>query len=179
MIPELSHLLFQEKSNCDCQCHPDPSRSKVGTIQVFARNKGPIENFSYDLFPIDEVHKIGILDLRILNLDRNMCNILVQKTTSSNLAESFDEEWKLVPIDHGLSIPDTLEVNSFELAWMSFPQSFEPFSKKSLDYINELDIIADIKMLEQAFPFRSVCLRNMRISQTLLKLGANNGLTLA
>jgi len=171
--------MFHENSNCDCQCHPDPSRSKVGTIQVFARNKGPIENFSSDLFPTDEVHKIGILDLRILNLDRNMCNILVQKTTSSNLAASFDEEWRLVPIDHGLSIPDTLEVNSYELAWMSFEQSSDPFSKKSLEYIEELDIKSDIKILEQTFPFRPVCLRNMRISTTLLKIGAKKGLTLA
>jgi hypothetical protein len=40
---------------------------------------GPIENFSYSMFQKDEIHKIAILDLRILNLDRNECNILVLK----------------------------------------------------------------------------------------------------
>ena len=44
---------------------------------MFVKNKGPVENFSWDLFEKDEVHKIGILDVRMLNLDRNTCNILV------------------------------------------------------------------------------------------------------
>ena len=39
----------------------------------------PIENYSCDLFPADEIHKIAILDLKMLNLDRNECNILVTK----------------------------------------------------------------------------------------------------
>ncbi len=43
------------------------------------KSKGPIENFSCNLFEKDEIHKIAVLDLRILNLDRNECNILVQQ----------------------------------------------------------------------------------------------------
>ena len=50
---------------------------KIGSFQIFVKNKGSVENYSWDLFAVDEVHKIGILDLRILNLDRNNCNILV------------------------------------------------------------------------------------------------------
>ena len=50
---------------------------KIGSLQSFVESEGPIENFSSDLFPKDEIHKIAILDLRILNLDRNECNILV------------------------------------------------------------------------------------------------------
>jgi len=30
------------------------------------------------MFEVDEIHKIAVLDLRILNLDRNTDNILVQ-----------------------------------------------------------------------------------------------------
>lgn len=41
-------------------------------------NKGPIENYSHSMFSAEEVHKIGVLDLRILNLDRNVCNLLVK-----------------------------------------------------------------------------------------------------
>jgi hypothetical protein len=44
---------------------------KFGSLQYFMKNEGAIENFSSDNFPRDEVHKIAILDLRILNLDRN------------------------------------------------------------------------------------------------------------
>ena len=52
---------------------------KSGSIQEFVKSIGPIENFSSDLFSVDEIHKIAVLDLRLLNLDRNACNILVQK----------------------------------------------------------------------------------------------------
>ena len=88
------------------------------------------------------MHKIGILDLRILNLDRNCCNILVQ--TKKSYDDDIEDTWSLIPIDHGLSIPDTLEVSSFELAWMSFSQSEAPFSSRSIEYINSIDIDADI-----------------------------------
>ena len=43
------------------------------------KSDGCVEDFSSDLFSTEEVHKIGILDLRLMNLDRNTCNILVQK----------------------------------------------------------------------------------------------------
>jgi len=45
---------------------------------MFVESDGPIENFSSDLFSRDEVHKIAVLDIRILNIDRNECNILVR-----------------------------------------------------------------------------------------------------
>lgn len=44
---------------------------KFGSLQCFQDNEGAIENFSSDMFSKDEVHKIAILDIRILNLDRN------------------------------------------------------------------------------------------------------------
>lgn len=34
------------------------------------------------LFEVDDVHKIGILDIRLLNLDRHLGNILVHKVGS-------------------------------------------------------------------------------------------------
>lgn len=89
----------------------EQSQTKVGSLQAFVESEGPIENFSADLFHKDEIHKIGVLDLRILNLDRNACNILVRRENNS---------LKLVPIDHGLSIPDSLAVSSYDLAWLSF-----------------------------------------------------------
>jgi len=51
---------------------------KIGSLQSFVESDGPLENFGRDEFSKDEIHKIAILDLRILNLDRNECNILVQ-----------------------------------------------------------------------------------------------------
>ena len=50
---------------------------KAGSLQEFVPSVGPIENFSPDLFSAGEIHKIAVLDMRLLNLDRNACNILV------------------------------------------------------------------------------------------------------
>ena len=86
---------------------------------------------------------------------------------------------RLIPIDHGLSIPDTLAVCSYDLVWLSFAHAEQPFSEQSLEYIRSIDIMQDIKLLEETFKFRPQCLRNMRISSTLLKKGAEAGLTLA
>ena len=52
-------------------------KGKIGSFQMFVENQGPIENYSPSIIPTQEVHKIAILDLRLLNLDRNECNILV------------------------------------------------------------------------------------------------------
>lgn len=144
--------------------------AKIGTLQAFCHNVGPLENFSEDLFSADEVHKIGILDMRILNLDRNACNIMVTKVAG---------KYQLVPIDHGLSMPDSLAVSAFDLVWTGFPQAHEPFSARSLAYIQSVDVIKDLEMLEASLYFRPICLRNIRISTTLLQVGAANGLTLA
>jgi hypothetical protein len=86
---------------------------------------------------------------------------------------------RLIPIDHGMSIPETLEVCSYDLIWLSFSQANKPFSQKSLNYIKSIDIMKDINLLEDIFKFRPICLRNMRISTTLLKKSAEAGLTLA
>jgi hypothetical protein len=93
----------------------------AGSLQEFVKSEGPIENFSDDLFSADEVHKIAVLDLRLMSLDRNTCNILVQRQENS-------ESLKLIPIDHGLTLPDSLEVATFDLVWLEFKQAHEPFS---------------------------------------------------
>jgi hypothetical protein len=119
----------------------------------------------------------------MLNLDRNNCNILVQQARpnfcefeldssandSANSSESYENNnLSLVPIDHGLSIPDTLEVSGYNLAWTSSNQADQPFSQRSLEFIKSLDIIGDVAMLERSLNFRPICLRNMRIASTLL-----------
>lgn len=69
---------------------------------------------------MDEIHKIAVLDLRLLNLDRNACNILVQNHADPS---SGEQRKTLVPIDHGLTIPDSLAIQSFDLAWLDYPQA--------------------------------------------------------
>lgn len=75
---------------------------------------------------------------------------------------------KLIPIDHGMCIPDNLCIQSFDLTWLGWRQAALPFSQKSLDYIDKLNVIKDITLLEKTFNFRPICLRNIRISGILL-----------
>ena len=148
---------------------------KFGSLQLYVDSEGPIENFSPDLFSKDEIHKIAILDIRLLNLDRNECNILVKTKIDKKTGKRVR---KLIPIDHGLSIPDNLSICTFDIVWLNWSHAEQPFSKRTLKYIEELDIKEDIKILERAFKFRPICLRNIRITSTLLKRAAAAGLNL-
>jgi len=105
--------------------------------------------------------------MRVCNLDRNACNILVS-----------EDHKTLIPIDHGLTIPESLEVCTYDLAWLSFPQADECFSQKTRVFISQINIDEDIDLLEKTFNFRPECLRNMKITTLLLKRAAARGLTL-
>lgn len=150
---------------------------KYGSLQYFVRADDAASNFSSDLFSVDEVHKIGILDLRIMNLDRNDGNLLVKKHAAKENKKS-KYEYQLIPIDHSLSIPDNLEVYSYDICWMDWEQSHSKFSPRSFEYIGKIDVLKDVRKLDNTFRFRKICLRNIRITGTLLKKGAMAGLTL-
>ncbi len=65
-----------------------------------------------------------------------------------------------------------------EYCWLSWPHKDRPFSEKTLQYIKSINIMEDIEMLNSQYKFRPICLRNMRLSNTILKKGAAAGLTL-
>jgi hypothetical protein len=85
--------------------HRDQSQQgpKLGSFQAFAFSDGLAEDFSSSKFPVDEVHRIALLDIRTLNCDRNAGNLLVRR----NLPGS---SLSLVPIDHGYCLPEVLEI---------------------------------------------------------------------
>jgi len=148
-------------------------RAQVGSLQAYITNDGPSCDFGPSMFPVDEVHKLGILDLHMFNIDRNDGNILVRKTPKA---------CQLFPIDHGFSLPDFRKLSdaceSLRYDWMQWPQVQVPFSAESLAHIASIDIEADIDMLRERLQLSEECLMSMRISATLLKKGAAAGLTL-
>ena len=89
---------------------------KYGSLQQWVQADDVAENLSSSLFSRDEVHKIGMLDLRILNLDRNEANLLVRKKKRKGGCY-----YELLPVDHGMSFPATLEVSSLDLCWSDWP----------------------------------------------------------
>jgi hypothetical protein len=71
---------------------------KVGSLQMFKENDGSCEDMGPRAFPVKEVHKIAVLDIRLANADRHAGNILVSKEEGAT--------YKLIPIDHGYCLPE-------------------------------------------------------------------------
>lgn len=70
--------------------------TKQGSLQLYVPHYCSAEDVSSSLFPADEVHRIGILDIRLFNTDRNADNILVCPTFPEDrpnhaLSDSDDE----------------------------------------------------------------------------------------
>jgi len=143
-------------------CYPNgQSHPKSGSIQRYKENIGDASTISYTRFPVEEVHRIGILDIRLNNLDRNYENILLQKKMNGQL--------HLVPIDHTYILPE--QISSAWFDWLYWPQAKIPFSKESLSYIAQLDILADQEILKN-LGFSEQHLANLEISTLFIQWAA-------
>lgn len=154
--------------------HPKGSEAttavvKIGSLQMFVHASSNCEDMGPAQFPVHEVHKIAVLDMRLANTDRNGANILACKQGAS-------AEWSLVPIDHGYCLPDKFEDCTFE--WLYWPQAKLPFQPETLKYIAALDAEADIALLQKhGWVLSPECARVLRVGTMFLKKGAGAGLT--
>ncbi|KAM1740267.1 hypothetical protein ACFX11_015858 [Malus domestica] len=146
--------------------------SKIASLQVFIPHDFDASDYGTSSFPVSAVHRIGILDIRIFNTDRHAGNLLVKK-----LDGEFGKV-ELIPIDHGLCLPEHLEDPYFE--WIHWPQASIPFSEDELEYIRNLNPICDSEMLKMELPMiREACLRVLVLCTIFLKEAAAFGLCLA
>ncbi|KAL5736868.1 hypothetical protein ACOSQ2_031656 [Xanthoceras sorbifolium] len=142
---------------------------KIGSLQMFMKNIGSCEDMGPRAFPVDEVHKISVLDIRLANTDRHAGNILVSK-------DHEDDQIRLIPIDHGYCLPENFEDCTFE--WLYWPQAKQAYSPDTIDYIKSLDAEQDIRLLKfHGWDIPPECACVFRISTMLLKKGAERGLT--
>lgn len=148
--------------------HGKSTETKIGSMQEFIDNDGSSEDFGCSGFSAKDVHKIGIIDIQMMNMDRHAGNVLVKKDTKT-------KKLRLVPIDHGFSLPDGLDCPWFE--WMSWPQAKVPFDDETKDYIMRIDIDKDAAMLER-LGIRKECIKTMKITTTLLKKAVLHNKTL-
>ncbi|KAJ0257812.1 Phosphatidylinositol 4-kinase gamma 5 [Hirschfeldia incana] len=148
--------------------------SKIASLQRFVTHDYDASEHGTSSFPVSAVHRIGILDIRILNTDRHSGNLLVKKLDGVGMFGQVE----LVPIDHGLCLPETLEDPYFE--WIHWPQASIPFSEEELKYIASLDPFGDCEMLRRELPMvREASLRVLVLCTVLLKEAAAYGLCLA
>ncbi|KAJ1690824.1 hypothetical protein LUZ63_014979 [Rhynchospora breviuscula] len=141
---------------------------KIGSLQMFVKNQGSCEDMGPRDFPVQEVHKIAVLDIRLANADRHAGNILFCKGGSGQIV--------LTPIDHGYCLPENFVDCTFD--WLYWPQARQPFNAETVDYIENLDAEEDIELLRyHGWELSLECARVFRISTMLLKKGVRIGLT--
>ncbi|XP_027350508.1 phosphatidylinositol 4-kinase gamma 4-like isoform X4 [Abrus precatorius] len=143
--------------------------AKIGSMQMFVENSGSCEDMGPGAFPVKEVHKITVLDIRLANADRHAGNILIS-------TEEDSDQSVLIPIDHGYCLPTNFEDCTFE--WLYWPQARQPYSSETINYIKSLDAEEDISLLKfHGWDLPVECAHTLRISTMLLKKGVERGLT--
>ncbi|KAI3421463.1 uncharacterized protein J3R85_012284 [Psidium guajava] len=153
--------------------HPDgyegtTKNMKTGSLQMFMDNYGSCEDMGPGAFPVEEVHKISVLDIRTANADRHSGNILISKDKEGQTV--------LIPIDHGYCLPESFEDCTFD--WLYWPQAHQPYSPDTVDYIKSLDAEKDIALLKfYGWDISPECARTLRVSTMLLKKGVERGLS--
>lgn len=155
---------------------------KIGSFQEFVRHDAIVEDLSPSLFSRKQVQKIALLDLRLLNSDRNGGNILVRKRSAGNTPKGgggAHYDYELIPIDHGYCLPETICIDDpLNLCWYEWRQVKEPMDHDVVKYINSLDAEKDADILRQHLGLKEAALDNLRITTLLLKLGAAAKLSL-
>ncbi|GKD39024.1 phosphatidylinositol 4-kinase gamma 8-like protein [Tanacetum coccineum] len=147
---------------------------KITSIQRYVEHETDAGDLGPSVFSVSSVHRIGILDIRILNLDRHAGNMLVKNFHGSYVAGMAE----LVPIDHGFCLPESLDDPYFE--WLHWPQASLPFSETETEYISNLDPFKDAELLRRELPLIRECsVRVFILCTVFLKRATAAGLCLA
>ncbi|KAF7803118.1 phosphatidylinositol 4-kinase gamma 7-like [Senna tora] len=173
-LVKVTHSIFNVNDGVSGNMHNRKQISKIASLQQFIPHDFDAGDHGTSSFPVAAVHRIGILDVRIFNTDRHAGNLLVRKLDDVGRFGQVE----LVPIDHGLCLPESLEDPYFE--WIHWPQASIPFSDDELNYIYNLDPFRDSELLRMELPvIREACLRVLVLSTIFLKEAAAFGLCLA
>jgi hypothetical protein len=150
--------------------HPSFETSpRRGVLQEFVESTCQACEMGSRAFPVHEVQKIAILDLRLFNCDRHDGNILVQTSDDEG-------SYRLIPIDHGFSLPDRI-TGDIWFDWLSWPQSKQPILPELREHIERINIEQSAALLK-GLHIRPESIRVMKVSTLLLKKFAAGGFSL-
>lgn len=141
--------------------------TKSGSLQKFVSHHAAAADMGSSLFSVEDVHNIGVFDIRLHNLDRNGENLLVVMEGNTH---------RLVPIDHSYILPPSFARKPF-FEWLYYKQAKVPFSAETLKYIAKLDVDRDTHLLT-SYGISPESIRMMQTSTLLLQKGAAAGLNL-
>eukprot|EP00998_Keelungia_sp_KM082_P004642 NODE_1590_length_1284_cov_90.887640_g1575_i0.p1 GENE.NODE_1590_length_1284_cov_90.887640_g1575_i0~~NODE_1590_length_1284_cov_90.887640_g1575_i0.p1 ORF type:complete len:342 (+),score=25.52 NODE_1590_length_1284_cov_90.887640_g1575_i0:129-1154(+) len=120
----------------------DAATPKYGSLQQFVRSTDgdavSAEDLPLGTWSADDVHRIAVFDLRMLNCDRHASNLLAPLTPTGR---------QLIPIDHGNCLPLTLKELCYD--WYLWPQTKELCNPDTVAYIGQLDAFADARVLKR------------------------------
>jgi hypothetical protein len=127
-----------------------------GSLQQYIPHQCASWDMGSSLFLVEDVHSIGILDIRYLNTDRHGGNILLTKSKT------------LIPIDHTYCLPETLDETWFE--WLQWKQARKPFSDDFKQRLLQIPIEQEMLFLKSCgFPNRSIY--NHALANVILRQG--------
>jgi hypothetical protein len=153
---------------------------KIGSLQRFVPLSTDMSDLGPSGIPAEQVHKIGCLDILLFNVDRHEGNILLKH----NIGDSSE----LVPIDHGLCLPEIVSreqganmelLQGMFFAWQTWPQARAPFSARLQGLLSKLTRENTDLLIRALCKDRDVNLHLTLSSWTTLKVGATLLRTLA
>lgn len=124
-------LIYCEHSVFNRNNNKDQRTPKVGSLQAYVDCYSDFEGIGPNLISDFEIQKIALLDLRILNCDRNGANILVRQKSKLGYEQenSSESDNDVAEGDPNLSIsPDFMEFD------MNDMKSLTPSSARSVDW---------------------------------------------
>ena len=165
---------------------------KLGSLQKFIRGADLFEDLGPSLLSDFEVQKIALLDIRLLNCDRNAANILVQHTHDSCSDQDSEVEadhrhefvvsgsptagvdmlhqnvYHLVPIDHGYCMPSRLKILEWDWTWFHYAHIRRPVHPDIINYMKALDINLLLRKLTAQVALSDDSVFLLRLSHFLL-----------
>ena len=143
--------------------------SRVGSIQRVIQNSRPISSISITKISAYEVQKIALLDLRMLNTERNEENILYKKDKKSI---------KLIPVDNGKSLGRRLNIMKSGLIWTSYPQIHLPLDPRLVEYVKNLKPSVTCQRLSKKLGIEDEILDLVKMSEKFLKMCVERKMTI-
>jgi len=160
---------------------------KRGSVQRFVPASSDMSDMGPSNISADEVQKVGILDVLLFNMDRHEGNLLLSTSDSERLS--------LVPIDHGLCLPEIIGqytgpnkdlLKSIYFVWQNWPQARQPFndSVRRLLYRQLADdffrsVVGKLKEDMGEKSLTCGALTTLKIGALVLRLCVQAGLNLA
>lgn len=151
--PETALITVNNASLSDENGRPGKPWPRTGSIQHFAKSEGEMRKADPEAIksiPDEEIHKMAVLDLIQLNMDRHDGNFMI--------GTGEDGKKRLTPIDHGLVLPsrDGLGARRARLgkpahALSSTPGADKKMSPEMLEKINQIDPDAVIDGMKKAY----------------------------